>query len=180
MNKLRLFFAVDLPGNLKDKLLAFSSSFREVPNIRWTKKENLHLTILFLGYLNEELLPTILKVAGDVFKTCQKFVLSFENIVPGPIGNYPRMIWANLEPNPILQKLKIDLENALLKAGVNFKKENRSMRLHITLARFSPQKIAEEKIDFSEKLEVNEILLMQSFLSPRGPEYLCLNRFPLY
>lgn len=179
MRKLRLFFAIDLDDFLKEKLLKKASQFQNIRHFRWTKKENLHLTLLFLGYLNEDRLPKLVQVSEKVFKNFQPFILEFEDIRLAPSANSARMIWATLKNSPIIEHLRKELEKALITEGINFPEENRELKWHITLARFPSQKVKDQKLIFKEKLKVQEINLMESQLSPQGPNYFCLNRFPL-
>lgn len=179
MKKLRLFFAINLDDSLKEKLLKASFSFQNIPQLRWTKKENLHLTLLFLGYLYQDQLPQLISLAEKVFKNYQPFILEFENLTPAPSLKSARMIWANLKNSPIIESLRRDLEKALIDQGINFQRENRGLRWHITLARFPSQKVKAQKIDFPEKLKVKEICLMESQLAPQGPTYFQLKSFPL-
>ncbi len=49
----RVFIAINLPEDIKNELISFQKKWPNLP-CRWTKKENLHITLLFLGHLNEE------------------------------------------------------------------------------------------------------------------------------
>ena len=49
----KTFIAINLPEDIKEKLAEYQESWSELP-IRWTKKENLHITLEFLGYLTEQ------------------------------------------------------------------------------------------------------------------------------
>ena len=51
--KHRIFIAINLPEDIRKKLSEFPAKWPELP-VRWTKKENIHITLVFLGYLSEE------------------------------------------------------------------------------------------------------------------------------
>ena len=60
----RIFIAINLPEDIKKKLTDYQAKWLELP-CRWTKKENLHITLMFLGYLSDEELLEILKILAE-------------------------------------------------------------------------------------------------------------------
>ncbi|MBI4101693.1 MAG: RNA 2',3'-cyclic phosphodiesterase, partial [Candidatus Nealsonbacteria bacterium] len=48
----RIFLAINLPENVKKKLADFKSKWPDLP-CRWTKAENLHITLVFLGSVSD-------------------------------------------------------------------------------------------------------------------------------
>ncbi len=57
----RIFLAINLPENIKEELLSYKEKWPELP-IKWTKKDNLHITLVFLGHISEQ----------EVGETCTK------------------------------------------------------------------------------------------------------------
>ena len=49
----RIFIAINLPEDIKRELAAYDQKWSDLP-VRWTEKENLHITLEFLGYLTDE------------------------------------------------------------------------------------------------------------------------------
>jgi 2'-5' RNA ligase len=154
---------------------------------RWTKKENLHITLAFLGYVKNEELPEILRITKTVATRHNPFLINLNKICYGPTAGPPRMVWVEGEKNKELTNLQIDLENALQGKISNFKKESRAFTPHITLARIRQWEFRalepEERPEISEEIslsfEVNSIEIMESKLKPQGPDYFVLESIAL-
>lgn len=193
----RIFIAVNLPENIKNKLIKCREKWPDLP-VRWTKKENLHITLIFLGCLSEE---ELLEVCGAVRRAASQnssFLITLKKICYGPPGKIPaRMIWIEGEKSEGLGKLQNELEsslslfNLLAEAGkaktevlpqknVNYK--SRVYAPHITLGRIRTwefRKIEpEERPEINEEInlsfEINSIEVMESELKRGGPEYTIL------
>jgi 2'-5' RNA ligase len=108
----RLFIAINLPEIIKNNLSNFQTKYPELP-ARWTKKQNLHITLVFLGYVNEHEIPEILKTTEEVAKKHNAFSLVLNRICYGPPKKTPRMVWAEGEKSEELGKLQSDLEKSL-------------------------------------------------------------------
>jgi 2'-5' RNA ligase len=186
MKKHRIFIAINLPEPIKKKLLEFQRPWAALP-VRWTKKPNLHLTLVFIGYVTDQELWETCQLARQVVQKHQPFEIKFKKICLGPPGKPARMIWLEGETNPALAQLKNDLEETLFnsaKSGFNHR-ENRAFRPHLTLARM---RIAEwraladkPKIDreISLSFSVGSVEIMESFLSRKGPDYTILESLEL-
>jgi len=185
----RIFIAINLPEEIKKELSSFQTKWPELP-CRWTKKENLHITLIFLGYLNDEELLEVLKITKEVASRNQSFSINLKKIIYGPPKKMPpRMVWAEGEKSEELGKLQQDLENSLLIAqNSGFKKtENRPYLPHITLGRIKtwewrqiePEERPEINEDIDLSFEVNSIEVMESQLKRGGSEYTILESCPL-
>jgi len=185
----RIFIAINLPEEIKKELSSFQTKWPELP-CRWTKKENLHITLIFLGYLNDEELLEVLKITKEVASRNSPFSINLKKIIYGPPKKMPpRMVWAEGEKSEELGKLQKDLENSLLTSSIKGlpEPEARPYTPHITLGRIrawewrqiEPEerpKVAEE---ISLNFEVNSIEIMESQLKRGGPEYTTLESCPL-
>ncbi len=185
--KQRIFIAINLPEEIKKELSSFQEKWPELP-LRWIKPENLHITLVFLGNINDEELPEIIKVAKEAVSCHQPFSITLNRIIYGPPGKAPRMIWIEGEKSEALGKLQKRMENALLGGALsNFTSENRAYSLHITLARIRQWEFRqiepEEKPEVNEEInltfEVNSIEVMESRLKSGGAEYIILETCPL-
>jgi len=197
----RVFIAINLPEDIKEKLTDYQAKWPELP-IRWTKKDNLHITLMFLGYLSDEELLEVLKSTKEAVSKHQPFFINLKKIIYGPPKKLPpRMIWAEGEKSKELGKLQKDLENSLLsseafspaealaKTGAkeDLTIEARPYAPHITLGRIKAwefRKIEpEEKPEVNEEInlnfEVNSIEVMESELKRGGAEYAVLESAPL-
>lgn len=179
METLRLFFAINLPDSLKDKVVRKLKEIALPLNVKYTPKENLHLTVLFLGNILIDDVPRILQISDEIFSQTPPFDLYATDISVAPNSNHARMFWLNFEKSDILEKIKQKLESSLSGWGINFQKENREMKPHITLARFEPTHLEFKNVKFPLHFKTNEIFLMESRLEKPHAIYFPLKRFLL-
>jgi len=180
----RLFIAINLPENIKNKLRDFQSKWSELP-AKWTKKQNLHITLVFLGYVKDEEIPEILKIIEEIGDKHSSFSINLNKICYGPPKKTPRMVWAVGESSKELGKLKKDLENSL--SNVSLEEKTRPHSPHITLSRIRQWEFRQIELDERPNIEeninlsfdVNSIEIMESQLKRTGAEYSVLQSFPL-
>jgi len=180
----RLFIAINLPEKIKDRLSDFQVKYSELP-ARWTEKQNLHITLIFLGYVNQDEIPEILKMTEETAKKHNAFPLTLNKICYGPPQKTPRMVWVIGKKSEELGKLQSDLENSL--SNLSFKKEGRPHSAHITLARLNQWQFKQLELeerpqieqDINLEFEVNSIEIMQSNLKRTGAEYMLLQSVTL-
>ena len=187
MTKRRLFIAINLPEEVKRKLAEWQGKMEIQlhPNhseINWVRKDNLHITLVFLGSVNDEGIVEICKITKEIAEKHSPFLVNFKKISYGPPGKTPpRMIWVEGEKSKELGKLQQDLENSLGNANLG-KTEAREYTLHLTLGRIKewefrkiePEERPEINEEVSLSFEVNSIEVMESELKRAGPEYCVL------
>lgn len=184
----RIFIAINLPEEIKEELLNYQKNWPELP-VKWIKKESLHITLIFLGYISDEELPKIIKIIKEVSKRHSPFSINLTKICYGPPKKIPpRMVWIEGEKSEELGKLQKELENALFSVSIKELKEpeNRPYTPHITLGRIrqlefrqiEPEERPEIDEDISINFEVKSIELMESHLSKGGAEYIVLESMP--
>jgi len=175
MNR-RVFIAINLPEDIKKKLADYQSKWPELP-ARWTKKENLHITLAFLGNTTEEELLEVLNLTKETAEKQEPFFIDLKKIIYGPPKGSPKMIWAEGEKSEELGKLSAELN----------KEQGRGYTPHITLARIKiwefkqmePEERPEINEDIHFNFEVSSIEVMESELKPGGPTYTILESCPL-
>jgi 2'-5' RNA ligase len=189
MNKKRVFIAINLSEQLKKKLFEWELKLEQKyqlgefrgKNINWVIKNNLHITLIFIGYVTDDETYEICKTVRNVVKNHSQFYINLERIIIGPPHRPARMFWVEGEKSQELANLQADLENVLSGAN-NYKKEARPFAPHITLARFT-NPIAKILPEINEVLKssisVDSIDVMQSVLHRTGPEYTILERVEL-
>ena len=181
--KHRIFIAISLPENIKKRLFSYQEKWPELP-AKWVKRDNIHITLSFLGYISDEELLEICKTAEKTASKHQPFLINLTKICYAPIGKIPpRMVWAQGEESEELSSLQNDLEKTLFESTSPAKnKENRHYTPHITLARIrqwewrkiEPEERPEIEEDISFNFEINSIEVMESELKRKGPEYTIL------
>lgn len=174
---MRLFISISIPENLKEDISKIQEELKK-QNLfsgKFTEKENLHLTLKFLGEMPEERIDEIDKRLSNISLTkfnsrIGKFgVFSKENI---------RIIWLELNNVENLQKaIDSSLEDL-------FRKEERFMS-HITIARVKSVNNSKKLLKFLEKINMNSefnienFSLMKSELSSKGSKYTQLKKYNL-
>ncbi|XOB46441.1 MAG: RNA 2',3'-cyclic phosphodiesterase [Candidatus Nealsonbacteria bacterium] len=185
----RIFIAINLPEKIKKKLADYQTNWPELP-VRWTKKENLHITLVFIGYARDEEIPEICKITKEIAEKNRVFTINLKKICYGPPKKMPpRMVWASGEKSEELGKLQQGLENSLLASTAKkfIKPEKRAYSPHITLGRIKawefrqiePEERPNVNEDISLSFEVNSIEVMESQLKRTGAEYTILESIPL-
>lgn len=181
----RIFIAVNLPRATKDRLAKTREKWPDLP-VRWTKPENLHITLAFVGYVKDEDVLNISNTAREIGKRRRPFTLRLTDLDLGPSGSPKRMIWANGEKSEELDALKNDLETALLHFQKKSTYRHKEFKPHITLARFDPKKwsqIPEKERFVSEEMRatfrIGSIEVMESKLKKSGAEYAVLESVEL-
>lgn len=125
---MRLFIAIPIAKQVRQQLADLQ---QPVEGIRWQKKEQMHLTLKFLGDTPGEqfrkLLPQLESVETDAFS------ITLQGFGYFPRGKHPRVLWAGVEPSEPLLELQKEIEQACSEVG--FEPEQRSFTPHITLGR---------------------------------------------
>jgi 2'-5' RNA ligase len=184
----RTFIAVELPEDVRSRLLSLQQALgRTGADVKWVEGENLHVTLLFLGEVDERELPAVCSAVGGACSALAPFVMSVEGV--GSFGNprRPRTLWAGVTlGHDELIALHAAIEGPLLELGC-YRREERKFEPHVTLGRVrsdagAGQLFAErqkrEKFAAGE-CEVGEVAVMSSDLRPEGPVYAVMSRAPL-
>ncbi|PIP23993.1 MAG: RNA 2',3'-cyclic phosphodiesterase [Candidatus Nealsonbacteria bacterium CG_4_10_14_0_2_um_filter_38_17] len=112
MQRHRVFIAINLPENIKNRLVKYQEKWLDLP-VRWTRKNNIHITLVFLGNIIDEELMEIFKVVENVASKHEFFSLNLTRICYGPPQKMPpRMVWVQGEQSEELGKLQKDLESS--------------------------------------------------------------------
>lgn len=195
----RVFLAINLPDNLKKKLADTEIRFSSLP-ARWTKKDNLHITLIFLGFVRNEEIRDICSKTEDVAKKHNGFEIRLKTITYGPIDKKPpRMVWAIGEKNEALSELQAELESTFFGPTITvnnkidkYLKDIKKPKVqvfspHITLAKLQQGRF--NQLDTDEQPEINEkinfsipvesIQIMESELKKGGPQYTILESIDL-
>jgi len=176
---MRLFIAIELPDAAKRALTWLKT---DIPGARWVPADQIHLTLAFLGEVDE---AALVRLTGELARIqLPGFQLAF-----GPLGCFPdrrrpRVLWVGLEPQPRLKHLADGVQEAVLACGIP--QEERPFSPHITLARLklSPSRECDAFLDQRPKQElppfsVREFTLFQSRLTPQGALHTPVRNFAL-
>lgn len=185
----RIFIAINLPEEIKNQLVVSQKKWPTLP-IRWIKKENIHITLAFLGYLDEAQLLDTLKTVEKVISLHNSFSILLNKIYYGPPEKIPpRMVWVKIEKNSQLLALQNDLIKQLFSlSSFEYKeKEKREYSPHITLGRIKQWEF--KKMNLEQRPKINELInldfevssidVMESQLKREGAKYTILEIFQL-
>lgn len=177
----RIFIAINLPEKIKNRLARYETKWLELP-VQWTKKDNLHITLQFLGYVSDNDVMEIYNIVKQVSLRQKSFIVNLNSIAYGPKGkNPPRMIWAVGETSPEFTALKNDLEKSLIQSP-NLPENTQAFSPHITLGRIrtwdfrkiEPEERPKIKEEIALSFEAESIEIMESVLKRKGPSYTIL------
>ena len=175
----RLFIAIPLPLKEIAKLTDYFKSLGWT-SVRWTKPENLHLTIYFLGDVEIENLPPLKAKIQETVQEIKPFTLEFDQIKFGPPDQEPTMLWVVFKDNSadfnFRQKIFLAVRDFLTLAN------NRPPKLipHLTLAKFKDggyNKII-KPLELAD-LPVVKCQLIESLLTKSGSIYTVLAEYDL-
>jgi len=177
---IRAFIAVDLPDDVRDAIGDAQARLKRAHTgvkVSWTKVENLHLTLQFLGYVEEE---AVEKIRAGLATVADDHV-PFELLVAGagafPDEGRPRVLWVGCGDTGKLKALAQSVRAAMQPLG--FQPEHREFSAHLTLGRVKhprPDAALTRALDSIKNegfgaMRVEAIHLYQSELHPDGSIY---------
>jgi RNA 2',3'-cyclic 3'-phosphodiesterase len=184
---IRIFFAIDLPPIAKEKLGRYISMLKKKSrsnSIRWTKPDNLHITLQFLAEVHAEHLPALIDaVRVEMAGAIKRCTLTWGTIHLFPSPYRPRVIVLEMAPQDHLAKLS-ELIGRGIKAS-HYEIDTRPFRAHLTLGRIKqPQDIhlsflSEAGLPDVENIDINEVVLFRSEPLPEGSKYTVMERMGL-
>jgi 2'-5' RNA ligase len=174
----RLFVALRPPAPVRRLLLDVMGG---VSGARWQNDNQLHLTLRFIGEVDRHRAEDVHAALGGVHHP------AFEIAMSG-LGLFEQrretgVIWAGVTPHAPLQTLNRKVEQALARVGVD--PDRRAFHPHVTLARLprtagSPGALIEQSGGLSSPpFPVADFRLFESRLTPEGPVYDTIERYPL-
>lgn len=177
----RLFVAVDLPEGVRKQLLATAHSI-DLKGARYSRSEQMHLTLRFLGHVQHEKKECIVEKLNDI--RLSSFRLEIDALGIFPQKGAPRILWVGLKACPALDKVRESVEFAAITCG--FDPDNKQWHPHITLARLKDRNyLAHEVLSSAGKrsrpleFHVDEFYLYRSELRRSGAVYTILETFEL-
>ncbi len=175
----RIFVAINLPRELKDEILNWEKGQKNLV-VRWTKPNNTHITLVFIGNITENETERVISAAQLAVKGFKPFEIAVDRISIGPSLDKPRMIWLSGQENKNLSELSRHLVQELKNVGIAAD-ANHNFTLHITLARARNDELQGVKLDkkFEHSFIANSVEIMESKLSPAGPAYNTLESIKL-
>ncbi len=170
---MRLFTAITLPSEIRDSILNIPSP--GIKGIKWLKKEQLHLTLFFLGEVNEHTYKKVKQTLTGI--KFSPFTLRVKGVDIFASKRKLRIIWAGIDnPEPVID-IQEEISSRLLDLG--FEQEHKRFTPHITIGRAKMRVKPETAGNFlamnslfqTDQFKVDSFELMSSRLKPEGAEY---------
>jgi len=175
----RLFFAIELGEALLDRLDETTALLRaEAPELAWVPRERQHLTLKFLGDVEDGAASKLTDAADRAAALHEPLEMTVREVGAFPNFRRARVVWIGVEQEPRLELLHHDLELACEREG--FEVEGRPFRPHITLARVrAPLPVERMRalarvartVRMKAMVPVEQITLFESTLAPTGARY---------
>jgi 2'-5' RNA ligase len=185
---IRAFVAIELNAPLRKALAQVQTDLRNrlqnamVSDVRiqWVKPESVHLTLKFLGDIQEERIPEIATALARVTDVYARCAVDVGGVGAFPDARAPRVLWVGLSSQAEgITRLAAAVERALIELG--FAPEPKPFNPHLTLARIKERscdigralavdRLLEQAVPIGT-VTVNAIALMKSELKPSGAVY---------
>lgn len=176
---IRTFVAFELPEEVKREAGKLIDELKSTGvKATWSKPENLHLTLKFLGETTLDKVKFVTQALDEVAKKHTPYEASLQGAGGFPNAKRPRVIWVGVDQGAEeTVRVAYDLEEVL--APLGFPKEERDFTPHLTLGRIKfpkPNPALAEKFEKSQqrffgKWKVEGLALVKSTLHPKGPIY---------
>jgi 2'-5' RNA ligase len=179
----RMFVAVETPGAIRRKMELAQLCLEPIAkDLKWIPPENIHLTLKFLGDVEEGRIPRILDTVREVARETHAFRLSTEQVEGAPRSDQARVVWLGIGgETEILSRLQRRLEDEAEQMGIQ--REKRKFYPHITFARSRrrPVHLPDEVSDLANPVHfmVQRLVVFRSQLRPEGAVYTPLGYSPL-
>ena len=186
---MRCFIAIDIDETIQAALADLQKNLRDDAHLEkgeatWVKPNLMHLTIKFLGDINDEQTPHVCKIVEEVAARHKTFTVEVANV--GTFGKPAKVLWVGIGENSReLMALQKDMEDAFATAG--WPKEAREFAGHLTLCRIKSFKAAKKlppaaahyaNVPLGSQ-KIDAICVYKSQLTPDGPVYTLLQKSEL-
>jgi len=179
----RLFVALHISQEIRDAIANLARELKPLDETwKWTRSENLHVTLKFLGETPADKLHAVKESLSGV-PADLPFSLKFNSLGFFPNVRRPRVLWVGLDAPPALAKLAHAIDESFAKIGIP--QEEREFSPHLTLARTKEGRISAKlgeaiarhaKSMFGE-MTAKSFHLIESKLKSTGAEYTTLESF---
>ena len=181
----RTFIAIEIPSNIRTRITEHIDRLRrEFPEVRasWSREENLHLTVKFLGDIPVARVAALSNAAQRAARTVDGFELIIGGCGTFPLHGQPRVLWIGIEdPSVKLAQLQQALEDQCAVEG--FAREQRAFHPHLTIARLRKPQGSRRLGQFhteigfkAEPVAVSELAVIRSELRSEGSKHTVISR----
>lgn len=183
--RIRTFIAVGINRTVRDRALELQEKLAESGvAVKWVEPDNLHITLHFLGEVDERDLIKVCRAVEEACRTREPFTMSLASTGAFPNTRRPKTLWAGIgEGTQDLVAIHDALEPSLMELGC-YRREDRPYSPHLTLGRVKGDEASEPLATALAKnagwqggdVQVREVLVMSSELRQDGPTYAVMSR----
>jgi 2'-5' RNA ligase len=184
---MRLFISIDLPDALAEAVADVQEPLRDTPGLTLVEPEQAHVTLKFLGDVDEERIPDVEEAIETAVDAAD--VGPFETTVAGlgvfPSMDYISVVWAGIEDSAEeMTRLHEAIERET--TAIGFDPEDHEFTPHVTLGRLKDargketvQRVVQGDQPTLGRFRVQQVRLTESTLTPDGPRYETVARVSL-
>ena len=185
MVSFRSFVAIPLPEDVRGRLAALQETLRPArADVKWVDPALLHVTLKFLGDLDDEARPVLESGLQRIAASAAPIDLEARGLGAFPPSGAPRVVWAGLSERAPGRLAGLA---GAVEAAAGFPPEGRPFAAHVTLGRVkSPRNAAALRALLEAgrdadagAFRADAVVLFRSDLTPQGPTYTAVARFPL-
>jgi len=172
---MRLFVGVPLPDDLRTAVSEYIERWRSrISGVKYVAPENLHITLKFIGEVNDARVPAIKGLLSDI--RTGPFTINAHGVGAFPQPSSPRVVWVGIrEGFDDLVNLSRSIDEILVSEGIP--RERKAFHPHITIGRvkrYDPEitrlLVRDVDLDFGS-FTFERFTLFRSTLTPDGPIY---------
>ncbi|NLG41695.1 MAG: RNA 2',3'-cyclic phosphodiesterase [Phycisphaerae bacterium] len=183
---MRSFVAVDLAPELRRPLVRLLQELPRVRDVRWCTQDQLHVTLKFLGEVDQGRLKQVCEIVAQTSAQIEPFQIRLAGLGGFPSRRSPRVLWCGVEDPTGSCARWVALSEPQFTA-LGFEAETRDFTPHITLGRSKSPAGAAAMREVLERtaalptveMTVKDIVLFESRLSPAGARYIRVQTSPL-
>lgn len=182
---MRCFLAIELDDQLKERLWELIDRWRPLKApVKWVERENLHLTIKFLGQFPDDQIESLSQQLRDACLSLRPFLFYLEGTGVFPDWKRPRVLWVGVKDGEPLKLVHRTVEDITSRFGAE--REERPFHPHITIGRvrepYGVQSLMEEVRKLRDEsfgaVRADHLSLFESRLTGQGPIYRLIAQFP--
>ncbi|MCP4189552.1 MAG: RNA 2',3'-cyclic phosphodiesterase [Planctomycetaceae bacterium] len=187
MARIRTFVAIDVSERVRRAAAATISELEPMTeSIRWVSASNVHITMKFLGDVEETDIYQVCRLTADAVRDLPAMQVNCRGVGAFPSIDRPRTIWLGVDdPTDQLVQVHQRVEQGL--ASLGFPREQRRFQPHVTLGRArygrrDMEELVERLATFEVEagpVDIDQLVIYASERGANGPNYTVLGRAPL-
>ena len=178
---MRCFVAIEIERGIRTRLNQLQKQLQkrcslDQHKVKWVEPENIHLTLKFLGDVQDRDLTAVCNIVDEVASKYESFTIDAKGL--GCFGSPPRVVWVGIDPDPVLFEMQKEIDERLSQADL-VQMDNKGFKGHLTLCRikdFKAGRTLKDVVDGFDEVAlgyqmVDRVCVFSSELTKHGPVY---------